>query len=139
MAAPKGNKNNLKHGMRYSRIYNIWRSMRQRCKNPNCKNYHNYGGRGISVCEDWNNFQNFYNWSLLNGYKENLTIDRIDVNGNYCPDNCRWVSYKVQENNRSNNRHIEIDGVTHTLGEWSDIAGVRIGTIYSRLKKRMEP
>lgn len=134
MAAPKGNKNHLKHGMRHTRLYNIWRSMRQRCSNPNCINYHNYGGKGIKVCDEWNKFEIFYEWAMANGYTEELTIDRIDVNGNYEPSNCKWSSYKEQANNKTNNRQIEFNGESHTLGEWSAIKGIKLATIWNRLK-----
>ncbi len=127
---------NYRHGMRYSRIYNIWRSMRQRCNNPNTINYKDYGGQGITVCDEWNNsFEAFYEWAMVNGYEEHLTIDRIETSKNYCPENCRWVSQKVQQNNRSNNRYIEFNGVKHTLGEWSSITGIKIGTIWDRLQR----
>lgn len=127
---------NYKHGMRYTRIYDIWRAMRQRCQNPNCINYHNYGGKGIRVCEEWDkNFQTFYEWANQNGYEDHLTIDRIDVNGNYCPENCRWSSYKNQANNKSNNRYLEYNGELHTLGEWSEITGIKLATIWARMKR----
>lgn len=134
--APKGSKNNLKHGMRYTRIYNIWRSMRQRCKNPHHINYHNYGGKGVTVCDEWDNsFETFYSWAIKNGYTDTLTIDRIDSNGNYEPSNCRWASYKVQANNTKSNHLITYNGVTRTKAEWADITGINYGTICARLER----
>jgi hypothetical protein len=128
-------KGNYKHGMRHTRIYNIWRSMRQRCSNPNCINYHNYGGKGITVCDEWNDsFELFYEWAKKSGYKDGLTLDRKDADGNYEPSNCRWATQKEQQNNRTNNRLIEFQGETHTLGEWSTITGIKLATIWNRLK-----
>lgn len=95
------NRASAKHGFSdKERLYNIWHSMRQRCNDPNRKDYSNYGGRGVKVCPEWDDYQVFRSWSLANGYADNLSIDRIDVNGSYCPDNCRWVDAKAQARNR---------------------------------------
>lgn len=84
-----------------SRLYHIWQSMKQRCLNSNHRRYNDYGGRGITVCEEWkNSFQVFYDWAMANGYKENLSIDRIDNDKGYSPDNCQWATMKEQRNNR---------------------------------------
>ena len=89
------------HGGTYTRLYRVWCSMRARCKNPNNEDYHNYGGRGICVCDDWlTDYSAFRDWSEANGYAVGLTIDRIDNDGNYQPENCRWVTMKVQNNNK---------------------------------------
>lgn len=93
------------HGLCGTRVYSIWDNMIQRCTNSKRPQFKDYGGRGINVCDEWkNDFQAFYDWAMSHGYADNLTIDRIDVNGNYEPSNCRWVTMKVQQNNRRNNR-----------------------------------
>lgn len=88
------------HGDSRTSLYKRWTAMHQRCENPNNDSFHNYGGRGITVCDEWNDYETFKEWSLANGYRKGLTIDRIDVNGNYEPDNCRWATYSTQLSNR---------------------------------------
>lgn len=98
------------HNMSRSRLHRVWEGMKQRCCNPNSARYHQYGGRGITICAEWqNDFQAFYDWAMANGYDENApkgqcTIDRIDNDKGYSPDNCRWVDMKTQRNNRSDSR-----------------------------------
>ena len=123
----------MKHGMTNERLYNIWRTMLARCADKEDKNY---GGRGISVCEQWrNNPVSFKEWAIKSGYNDELTIDRIDVNGDYCPNNCRWVTMKVQQNNRRNNHLLTYYGETHTLAEWEQITGIDHSVINGRLLK----
>ena len=107
---------NTKHGLEKHPLYSTWKNMKRRCNNPNASEYENYGGKGICVCEDWSsNFQSFYDWSIDNGWSKELTIDRIDTNGNYCPENCRWASIEIQMNNTTRNHYIEYEGNTYTL------------------------
>lgn len=122
------------HGKSRSKIYWAWGSMKSRCSNPNDPNYKNYGGRGITISDEWgNSFQSFCDWSINNGYTEELTLDRIDVNGNYEPSNCRWVDMKTQCNNRRSNRLITYNGETLTMSQWADKLGINKMTLKSRL------
>lgn len=128
------NKKSYKHGLSNDRIHRIWRGMKGRCGNPNCKSFKNYGGRGITVCNEWkNDFANFYNWSMENGYSDDKSIDRIDVNGNYEPSNCRWTDIDTQSNNRRNNHYLEIEGKRLTITQWSRISGIDRKTITDRI------
>ena len=107
-----------KHGKTDTRQFTIWKHIKERCYQPKCPKYKNYGGRGIIMCDNWrNNFKAFYEWSLANGYADNLTIDRINNNGNYEPSNCRWVSQTEQQNNRNNNRIIIYEGHRYTAAQ----------------------
>lgn len=125
---------NFKHGLSQTRLCRIWRHMKERCFNPKCPAYHNYGGRGIAMSDEWvKSFQAFYDWAMENGYEENLTIDRIDNNGNYEPSNCRWVTRKVQANNMRVNHRLTYNGEDKTIAEWSDVTGIKQHTIIRRL------
>lgn len=122
------------HGGHGTRLYRIWKGMKDRCRRCSHSSYECYGGRGISVCEEWNqSFETFREWALANGYRDGLTIDRVEVDGNYCPENCRWVTMKEQGNNRRNTLRILYNGETHTIAEWSKITGIKYSTIYMRL------
>lgn len=116
------------------RIYHIWARMKERCYNPQDKSYCDYGGRGIVICEEWMFFDNFYWWAINHGYKPNLSIDRKDVNDIYKPDNCRWVSRKVQSNNKRNNRLITYNGRTMTLTQWANEVGIKPHTLRKRIE-----
>lgn len=129
-------KEQTKHGMTDSRLYHIWRGLRTRCNFDKSKDYNNYGGRGIKVCEEWkNSFQNFYDWAIKNGYQEHLTIDRKDVNGNYCPENCRWADMYTQTRNKRNTVNITINGETKCSTDWSRILGISRHTVKKRYLK----
>lgn len=114
--------------------------MKMRCTNQNYTDYYDYGGRGISICEEWLSFENFKKWALENGYKEEkvngkniLSLDRIDVNGDYCPENCRWATNRQQANNKRNNTRFYYNGQNLTAREWSEITGIGFGTLVGRL------
>lgn len=127
---------NKKHGLSNEKLYRVWNSIKCRCYNENTHNYNNYGGRGIKMCEEWrNNFQNFYDWCLLNGYREGLSIDRINNNGNYEPLNCRFVDDIKQANNTRKNVFITYKGETLTVAEWSRKIEVSPDAIKWRIKK----
>lgn len=101
------------------RLYSIWAQMKNRCYNPNVPAYKYYGDRGITICDEWkDDFIEFYTWAISNGYQDNLSIDRIDVNGGYCPENCRWADAVTQANNTRSNRMLTLNGKTQTLAEW---------------------
>lgn len=124
------------HRKSNTNLYHRWERIKERCYNKNSRNYKNYGGRGIAVCDEWRkNFKAFYNWSMENGYADNLTIDRIDVNGNYSPDNCRWITNKEQQRNKRNNVYLTYNGKTQTIHEWSIKLGIPASTIYYRYHK----
>ena len=123
-----------KHGMSRSTIYQVWSGMLQRCSNPHAENYNRYGGRGIKVCEEWkNNFESFYTWATTSGYVHGLTIDRIDTNGDYTPNNCRWVDRFTQQNNTRRNRHFIFNGISHTISEWARLLNVNRATLEYRI------
>lgn len=112
--------------------YNSYRSMMSRCYRENDANYKHYGGRGIKVCDEWHNIENFERWVEENPHSKGLTLDRIDTNGNYEPSNCRWATMKTQDNNRRNTIFIEHDGEVHTISEWADTLGINRSTLNNR-------
>lgn len=133
---------NTKHGFakrnHQERLYKIWKSMIGRCDNPSSCGYANYGGRGISVCEDWYDYKNFREWAYNNGYSDELSIDRIDVNGNYEPDNCRWATHYIQSNNTRRNILVTLGEVTHSLKEWCDEFNLKYGTVKNRVRNGLD-
>lgn len=129
----KATEGNVTHGMSGTRLHGIWGKMIGRCTNKTDNRYGLYGGRGISVCEKWKNFNFFYDWAIRSGYEDNLTLERRDVNGNYNPSNCKWGTWKEQQNNRRNNRCITFKGETMTVKQWSECIGMQEGTLRWRL------
>lgn len=132
---------NTKHGKRRTRLYTIYSNMISRCENANNLVYKHYGGRGVSVCDEWrSDFGAFFDWAYANGYDENAlrgqcTLDRIDVNGNYCPENCRWVAQKVQCNNRRDTLMMTYAGKTQSCSQWCEELGLSYDSVYYRKRK----
>lgn len=132
------NKRNSAHGMCHTKIHRVWLHIKDRCNNSNCKSYCNYGARGILICDEWkNDFQAFYDYvsQLPHFGEEGYSLDRINNDGNYEPNNIRWATRKEQANNKRTNRFLEAFGEKHTVSEWSDILGISSKTILSRLRK----
>ena len=117
-------------------LYGVWCSMKGRCENPNRQKYKDYGGRGIKVCEEWHDCGVFAEWAFANGYKQGLQIDRIDNNGDYRPENCRFVTPKQNSRNRRNTKLLTVNGKTKCIAEWSEIVGVSPYTIYWWVRER---
>lgn len=124
------------HGMRHTRLYKVWEAMKRRCNNPKDSRFERYGGRGIKVCAEWeNSFERFAEWAFANGYREQLTIDRIDNNKGYSPDNCRWATHKEQNRNYSRNHRLTFNGKTQCVADWAKETGLNGSTILYRLKQ----
>lgn len=117
----------------YEKLYNVWSNMIKRCYNENCDRYYTYGARGIQVCNEWkNNFQSFAKWAVNNGWKCNLSIERKDHDGNYCPENCTFITMAEQAKNKTNNVNITYNGETKCIAEWCEIIGLDAKTAYAR-------
>jgi len=121
------------HHATKTRLYKIWEGMRDRCRRASHKHYKSYGGRGITVCEAWEDFKSFAEWAVTHGYENTLTLDRIDNNGNYEPSNCRWATTKEQAANKRNNRHVYVDGKTMILSECAEKYAIPKSTIRWRI------
>lgn len=122
-----------------TRLYTIWGRMKARCNNKNYNEFYLYGGRGISICDEWvSDFMTFHEWAMANGYTDDLSIDRVNNNGNYEPSNCRWATNFEQANNKRNNRHITYNNAMLTLPQWSVISGINVKTLGSRLHRSGE-
>lgn len=127
-------KHSTTHQKTHTRLYGIWHTMKNRCFNTKHKDYASHGGRGITVCEEWkNDFTTFHNWAMSHGYAENLTLDRIDNSGNYCPDNCRWATRKEQANNRRNNHYVTYNGERLTISQFADRLGLNYKYVANRI------
>lgn len=130
----------VRHGLYKHPAYQVWADMKQRCRNPNIRNYKNYGGRGIKVCEEWESFENFCKWAEENGYAPGcgFSIDRIDVNGDYCPENCRWVKREVQDRNKRTNVMITFNGETKCAQDWSHEFGLARSALAQRISGKCQ-
>ena len=128
------------HGGSKTRLFRIWQYMRKRCTNKNAINYERYGGRGITVCPEWqNDFAAFRDWAMANGYRDDLTIDRKDNNGPYSPENCKWSTVKEQGNNRRSTHLITYNGETHSIKGWSEKTGIAESTLWNRIHAGNSP
>ena len=135
MSFQKGNKLAVKHGLSKTRLHTIWHSMYCRCNYPTTNGYKNYGGRGIKICKEWQEFTNFHDWAVANGYSDNLTLDRIDIDGDYEPSNCRWETPKNQSNHKTNNVYLSFNGETKTAKQWCEQYGINQTTFSDRVKR----
>lgn len=124
---------NKKHGMFGTRIYTIWADMKKRCFDEHDRAYKHYGARGITVCDEWRDFEKFYAWAKISGYTDDLTLDRKNVNGDYSPENCKWSTWKEQQNNRRSSHMITYNGETKTISQWSTITGIPYSTLAARI------
>lgn len=132
----KTTKPSLRHDMSNTRLYRTWANMKRRCYTPSHKSYKDYGERGISVCDEWkDSFENFMKWALANGYTDELTIERKDTNGNYCPDNCEWILWEEQQKNRRSCRYIEHNGKVMTLTDWCKELDLPFKLVHNRINK----
>lgn len=126
----------VKHGQSGTKLYEVWKAMKQRTQSPQSQAFEDYGGRGIDICEEWaTDFEAFYNWAMENGYQEGLSIDRKDNERGYYPDNCRWTTRKKQNRNTRKNRYITYKGYTHTISEWEEMLLLGKNVLRMRLEK----
>lgn len=125
-------KKSCTHNMSHTRLYRTWRGIKTRCSKTTKCNSKNYSDRGIKMCEEWNDFENFMKWAYETGYTDELTIDRIDVNGDYCPENCRWLTNFEQQSNKRTNVKIAYNGKTQTIAQWSRETGISFALIHWR-------
>jgi len=126
---------NYKHGGSHSKLFHVWSSMKARC---NDQNNRDYGARGIRVCDEWKDFENFRDWAETNGYSEDLTIERLDFNGNYEPSNCTWIPPKEQAKNRRSSRKFIVDGETRCISDWSEFVGLEKSTLGKLIERKSQ-
>lgn len=125
----------FKHGENLTRLHRTWVQMRRRCREKKYDQYNRYAKRGTKVCDEWQEYIPFRDWALANGYDDTLSIDRIDNDGDYTPENCRWADIKTQANNRSSNHLLTYKGVTKTTSQWAESSGLLLETLLERLKR----
>lgn len=125
---------NVVHGQSKTRLHHIWKNMRQRCNNPNNPSYKYYGAKGVKICAEWDSFEVFQEWALKNGYKEDLTIERKNVYGNYEPSNCEWIPFKLQLRNRTDTPKLTYKGVTKPVIEWAEEYNLDVGLVRRRIR-----
>ena len=130
-----GTKYGTPRGESKTRLYKLWCGMIDRCENPKASSFDNYGKRGISVCDEWHNFGVFREWAMTNGYADGFTIDRVDNDDGYSPENCRWATWKEQANNRRSNRKIEYNGETKNISEWAEFFGIDLKRFNSAIQR----
>lgn len=134
------NNPNYKDGRKGTRLYRVYNAMKTRCYNPRSKSFNRYGARGIKICDEWlTDFSAFCSWALSHGYKDKLTIERLDVNGDYSPNNCTWADCVVQANNRRSNRLIEYKGKVKNIKQWSNFFRINEKTVRDRLRRGWDP
>ena len=122
----------------YRSLYWCWKAMKQRTRNPKCRAYHNYGGRGIEMTHEWDEFEPFLEWALGSGWQKGLDIDRIDNDDPYCPENCRWITRRENTNNRRMTKHLTVNGQTNPTSYWADESGIPRHTINAWIRKHGE-
>lgn len=124
-----------KHGDFGTKLYSIWAGVKRRCQNPNTKHYSDYGGRGIRLCDDWQDYINFKKWALASGYADGMSIERIDVNSGYCPENCKWIPRRDQALNRRSSIRLEYGNRSFTVKEAAEALGMKERTVMGRVER----
>lgn len=123
---------------RNKRLYNVWSNMLHRCEDPRWEKYRSYGGRGIRVCSEWHDHDAFFRWAEMSGYSDGLQLDRIDNDGPYSPENCRWVTAKQNARNRRDSKYLTLLGIRRTVAEWCEVLEISRFTLYSWMRRHGE-